>query len=260
VPRLLQDRQRHPARGTQVPPPLLRNPGEVLRLRQRVHAPELEQVLEVAEHDRGVDFRIASRRTDAGKHDLQLLAELRPEVARLRHRGNRHRGEVRHQLRVPGPDRLHHDRIGGADDGPPPRVFPEAEILRRHQLVAHHAARHDAEARRIAGVDHLLGRGGVEVRRRLRAQDQHPRATGRHRDGAPQLAARVDGPMRAGRHAQSAAHAGLVHNAHRLVVHGDRPGRADANARQAGDAGLRVDRIHSGRRTPVIRGSGSGPI
>ena len=56
VARLLQQRQRQPARGAQVPPPLLRHPLEHRRLRQHAHPADPEELLQVAEGDRRVEL------------------------------------------------------------------------------------------------------------------------------------------------------------------------------------------------------------
>ncbi len=56
VARLLQQRQRQPARRAQVPPPLLRHPLEEGRLRQHVHPADAEELVQVAEGDRRVEL------------------------------------------------------------------------------------------------------------------------------------------------------------------------------------------------------------
>ena len=83
VPRLLQQRQRHPARRAQVPPPLLRHPLEEGRLRQARHPPDPEELLQVAEGDRRVQLgtrRPADRspRTRPAARRRRALAGIAP--------------------------------------------------------------------------------------------------------------------------------------------------------------------------------------
>ena len=56
VARLLQQRQRQPARRAQVPPPLLRHPLEEGRLGQHVHPADPEELVQVAEGDGRVEI------------------------------------------------------------------------------------------------------------------------------------------------------------------------------------------------------------
>ena len=242
VPRLLQHRERQAARGAQVAAPLLRNPREEIGLREHRHAPELEDPLEVLEGDGGIELRRVPRSRDARVHDPKLLPLLRAQVPRLRHRRNRDRRQVRHQLGIIDPHRLDHHRIGGPDQGAPALVTPETQVLRRHQFVADDAAVHRAEPGRVAGVDHLLRRGRIKVRRRFRAQDENAIPPRRDRQRPADLPARVDGLMRARGQTLPARDARLIHDLDLAAIHRDRLSRADADAGQTGHAGFRIDR------------------
>ena len=87
--------------------------------------------------------------------------------------GERDRRQVGQQLGVLGPHRLHHHRVGGADEGAPRLLFPELKVFGGNEFVADDAPGDGPEAGLVAGVDQLLGRGRIEVRHRLRAEDEH---------------------------------------------------------------------------------------
>ena len=239
VARLLQQRQRQTAGGAQVPPPLLRHPLEEGRLVQHVHAPDPEDLVQVAEGDRRVELGTADRGTDAGVGDFEARPVLRSQISGLRHRRNRHRGQVGNQLGELEPDRVHHHRIGGADQGAPRLLFPELKIFRGNEFVANDAPGDGPEAGGVARVDHLLRRGRIEVRHRLRAQDQHAVALGGDGKSPPNLAVYLDGPVGTGRQTLAAADARIVVDLKQQRLfrrHRDGVGRTDANASQACDA------------------------
>ena len=169
---------------------------------------------------------------------------LRPQISRLRHRRERDRREVGEELGVLGPDRLHHHRIGRADEGAPGLLFPQLKVFCRNEFVADDAAGDGAEAGLVAGVDELLGSGGVEVGDRLRAQDQDAVALRGDGKSPPDLAVYLDRAVRTGRQTLPAPDARLVDHLQqqRLVArHRDRVGGADPYAREARDTELRVD-------------------
>ena len=136
VARLLQQRQRQPARRAQVPPPLLRHPLEPGRLRQHAHPADAEELVQIAERDGRVEIGTADRRADARARDLEPRPMLRSQISGLGHRRQRHRGQVGQQLGVLGPHRLHHHRVGGADQGAPGLLFPQLKIFRGNEFVA----------------------------------------------------------------------------------------------------------------------------
>ena len=131
VARLLQQFHRHAARGTQIPPMLTRNAGEVHRLSQRTHAPQPEQLLQVVEGQRRIQLGTAVGRAHAHVGDRHPGPQLRPQVPGFGQRGQRHRRQVRNQLRILSTNRLHHHRIGGADQGAPVFVPPQPQIFLR---------------------------------------------------------------------------------------------------------------------------------
>ena len=233
VPRLLEHGERQAARGAQVPAPLLGNPREEIRLPEYRHAPKLEDPLEVFEGDGGIELRGVPRRRDARVHDAKLLPVLRAKIPRLRHRRDRDRRQVRHQLGVIDAHRLDHHRIGGPDQRAPPLVTPQTQVLRRHEFIADDTAMHRAEPGRVAGVDHLLRRGREEMRRRFRTQDQDAIPARRDRQRPTDFPARVDGLMRAGGQTESARDAGLIHDLH-LRRRRPRPPRWGRRARRPG--------------------------
>ena len=186
----------------------------------------------------------ADRRTDARVRDLEPGAVLRPQISGLGHRRQRHRSQVGQQLGELAPHRLHHHRVGGADQGAPGLLFPQLKVFRGNEFVADDPPGDGPEAGLVAGVDELLGSGRVEVGHRLRAQDEHAVALRGDGKSPPDLAVYLDRAVGAGRQALAAADAGLVHDLQqqRLVPrHRDGIGGADADAGQARDTELGVD-------------------
>ena len=244
VARLLQQRQRQPAGRAQVPPPLLGHPLEVRGLRQHAHPADAEELVEIAVRDGRVEIGAGDRRADARERDLDPVPVLRSQISGLRHRRRGDRRQVGQELGVLGPHRLHHHRVGGADEGAPRLLFPQLKVFRRNEFVADDAAGDGPEPGLVAGVDQLLGRGRVEVGHRLGAEDEHPLAPGRDGKSPADLAVYVDRAVRAGREALPAADAGLVHHLQqqRLIPsHGNGIRRADPDARQTGDTALGID-------------------
>ena len=163
---------------------------------------------------------------------------LRPQISGLRHRRKGDRGQVGQELGVLGPHRLHHHRVGGADEGAPRLLFPQLKVFSRNELVADHAPGDGAEPGLVAGVDELLGTGRVEVRHRLGAQDQGAAALRGDGKSPPDLAVYLDRAVGTGRQAPPAPDARLVHHLQQQWLvprHRDRVGRAHAYAREARD-------------------------
>ena len=243
VPRLLQQLQREAARHAQVAAPLLRHPLEQRRLLRDVHSPDPEQLFQIGKGDRRIEIGSVDRGTDTGVRDALPRPVERPQVSRLRYGRHGDRREVGHELGVLGPHRVHHHRIGAADEGAPGLVGPDLKVFRGNEFVADDAAGDRAEARGIAGVDDLLGGGGVEVGRRLRTQDEKAIALGGDGESLADFAIYPDRAMGARRQTLPAANAGLVHDLQqqRIVArHRYRIGRADPHTREAGNALLCV--------------------
>ena len=244
VARLVQQRQRHPAGRAQVPPPLLGHPLEERRLGQHAHPADAEELVQIAEGDGRVEIETVDRR-DAGARDLEPAAVLlRSQISGLGDRWERDRGQVGQELGVLRPHRLHHDRVGRADQGAPGLLFPKFKIFRRNEFVADDPAGDGAEAGLVAGVDELFGRGRVEVGHRLRTQDQHAVAVGGDGESPPDFAVYLDRLMRTRRQALPAPDAGVVHHLQqqRLVPRdGDGIRRAHADTGQTRDTEFGVD-------------------
>ena len=257
---LLQQGQRQAARGAQVTPPLLRYPLEEDRLAQHVGAPDPEDLVQVAEGDGRVELVAAEGRTDARIHDLEPRAILCSQISGLGHRRHRHRSQIGNELGELEPDGVHHHRIGGPDEGPPWLLFPELKIFRGNEFVADDAPGYRPEAGRVAGVDDLLRRGRVEVRHRLRAQDEHPVALGGDGKSPPNLAVYLDRTVGTGLETLPAPDTGLILDLEQQrLIHRHRNGigGADAYTGQACNAKLGVDDKIQGRS---VRGRGSFAI
>ena len=179
LPGLLQQRQRQPAGRADVAPLLLRHPLEIARLPQHADPADAEQLVQIAERYGCVEVGAADRRTYARVRDLEPIPMLRPQISGLRHRRKGDRGQVGQELGVLGPDRLHHHRVGGADEGAPRLLFPQLKVFSGNEFVADDAPGDGAEPGLVAGVDELLGTGRVEVRHRLGAQDERAVALAR---------------------------------------------------------------------------------
>ena len=237
LPDLGQHREGHSSRRGEVAPALLGDPREDVGLTGHLHAEPAEELLEVGEGERRVD-QVAERRREAAVHHPHRSAVLRPEVAHLRLARRADRCQVRHQLGpVPG-DRLHHHRVGAPDQGAPGLVVPEVEVGHRDQLVADDAPRHHPESRRLTGVHHLLGLGGVEVRRRLRRQDQRPYPPGRDRGGPRQVPVSGDRAVGTSGDTLAAADTGVVFDPYERLFHRNGTDRTNAYAGEAADTGL----------------------
>jgi hypothetical protein len=168
---------------------------------------------------------------------------LRSQISRLRDRRKRDRSEVREELGELGPDRFHHHRIGGADEGAPRLLFPQLKVFCRNEFVADHPAGDQAEPGLVACVDELLGTGRVEMGDRLRAQDQDPVALGGDCKSPPDLAVYLDRAVRTGRETLPAPDTRFVNDLQqeRLVAgHSDGVGGAHAHTREARDTRFRV--------------------
>jgi hypothetical protein len=140
--------------------------------------------------------------------------------------------------------RLHHHRVGGADQGAPGLLGPELKVFRGNEFVADDAPGDGPEAGGVAAVDDLLGGGGIEVGDRLGTQDQDPVALGSDGKSPSDFAVYLDRQVGAGGETLPAADAGLIDNLEqeRLVHrHRDGVGRADANTSQAPDAELGIN-------------------
>ena len=227
-----------------MPPPLLGHPLEERGLRQHRDAADLEELLQVAEGDGGVEIGTVDRRTDAGVRDLEPIPMLCSQISRLGNRRNGDRREIGDELGVLAANRFHHHRIGRADEGAPGLLFPELKVFGSNEFVADDPAGDGPEAGGVAGVDELFGSGGVEVGDRLGAQDEDAFTLRGYRQGAPNLAIYLDRLVGTGGDALSAADAGVIDHLEeqRLVTrHRDRVGGADPNARQAGDTKFGVD-------------------
>jgi hypothetical protein len=246
--------QRQPARHRHVPPGLERNPGEGPRQCFRPHLPQCKELLQVTEGQHGVKFLDSTCRADAGVNDREGITVQTPQESSLRHARRGHRGQVRDQLGIVGGDRGDNYRISRADQRPPVGIFPEPEVCLGHQLIANNAAGNQPETGLIAGVDQLFRRGGVEVRHRLRRQDQRTIATLGDRQREVHRPGRRDGIVRAGRQAFPTTDAILLDDLHhaRLGRQRDGIGRADPDARQTGDAARVVD--VEVQRDPVEKG------
>ena len=253
LPRLFEQRQRQAAGRAQVPPPLLRHPLEKGGLREHRNASDLEELLQIAERDGRVEIGTVDRRTDAGERDLESGTMLRSQISGLRHRRDRHRREVRHELGILRPHRLHHDRIGRADQGTPWLVFPELKIFGCNEFVADYTAGHGPEPGSVAGIDELFGSGRVKMGDRFRTQNQDTFALRDNREGPPDLAIYLDRPMGTGRHALPAPDTRLIDHLEEqwlIARHRDSVGGADPYACQACDTELSVDdEIQCGRAT-----------
>ena len=231
------------------------HPLEERGLRQHRDAANLEELLQVAEGDGGVEIGTVDRRTDARVRDLEPIPVLCSQISRLGHRRNGDRREIGDELGILAADRFHDHRIGRADQGAPGLLFPQLKVFCGNEFVADDPASDGTEAGGVAGVDELFGSGGIEVRDRLGAQNEDAFALGRDRQGASNLAIYLDRPVGTGGDALAAADAGVIDHLEqqRLVArHRDRIGGADPHARQAGDAKLGVD--DEVQADPAVRG------
>ncbi len=255
LPRLLEQRERQPARSAQVPPPLLRHPLEERGLRQHRDAANLEELLQVAEGDGRVEIGTVDRRTGARVHDLEPIPVLCSQVSRLGNRRNGDRRQVGDELGVSAADRFHDHRIGRADQSAPGLLFPQLKVFCGNEFVADDPASDGTEAGGVAGVDELFGSGGIEMRHRFGAQNEDAFPLGRDRQGASNLAIYLDRPVGTGGDALTATDAGVIDHLkeQRLVPrHRDRIGGADSYARQAGDTKFGVD--DEIQADPAVRG------
>ena len=244
---LLQQGHRQPARHTEMAPALLRHPSKHQGLGVERYPPGPKQFVQVAEGDGRVDLRRPDRGGEPRVHHLEPVRVSRPEIAGLGHRGRRHRRQIGDQLGILGPHRLDHHRVGRPDHGAPGLLPPQPEILRGHQLVPNHPARHHPEPGRITGVDHLLRGGRIEMGRALGVDNDRPGTLGRNRHGLAQLAADVDRVVGTLGNTEAAVNTDLLHdpNPRRVRCHGDCIRRAHPHARQAGDAAIVVnDEFH----------------
>ena len=167
------------------------------------------------------------------------------QVASLRRDRRCDGRQVRDQLRILGPDRLHDHRARRANHAAPAFVRPQRQVLLGHQLVAQHAAVHGAESRGVARVHHLLRRGRVKEHRALDRQDQRGAPRQRQLVRAGHVARRPDCIVRARRQAQPAARARLVHDSDLVAFNGDGVGGAHSDARHARHAQSRIDpKVH----------------
>src|SRR2546429_178524 len=116
--------RRPPARRAQVPPPLLGHPGEIGRLTLDLHATAPEQVRQLFERDGGVHIPAALGETHSRVHKRRVRPVQPLQVAGLRRDRRRNRRQVRDQLRVLRPDRLHDHRTRRANHAPPAFVRP----------------------------------------------------------------------------------------------------------------------------------------
>jgi hypothetical protein len=115
---------------------------------------------------------------------------------------------------------------------------PQPKIFCRNEFVSYDPAMHGAESCNVARIHHLFGRGREEVRGRLRAQDQNPVPARRNRKRTTDLAAHVDGIVRAGGDAPAAPDARLVHHLHDGAGNRNGVGRADPHTSEATDAAI----------------------
>jgi hypothetical protein len=179
----------------------------------------------------------------------------RAQIPRLRDRWYRDRRQIGDQLRILRPDGIDHHRIGRPDQRAPALFFPEPEIFSGDQLVPDNPTGHGPEAGGIACVDELLWGRRVEVRRRLRTQDEDPVTLAGNAERPAELARHRDGVVRTHGKALTAADARLVHDLNeRLELRADHRnciGGADAHASQTRHAAVRVDREIHARELPT---------
>ena len=114
-------------------------------------------------------------------------------------------------------------------------------VLGRHQLVAQHPAMHRAETRLVGRVHHLLRHEREEMHAGFDRENQGGVAPGGARQGLLQIARRLDRVVGAGRDADAAADARLVHDPHTGPVHRHRLDGTNPCAGETADALLRND-------------------
>jgi hypothetical protein len=139
---------------------------------------------------------------------------------------------------------LHHHRVGGADQGAPRLFFPELKVFGGNEFVADDAPGHRAEPGLVAGVDHLLRGGRIEVGDRLGAENEDAVAAGRDGKSPSDFAVYLDCVVGTCGEALPAADAAFVFDfdQHRLIHrHRDGVGGADADTSQARDTELGIN-------------------
>ena len=241
---LLQQRQRQAPGCAQVPSPLLRDPLEEDRLTEDVYPANPEDLVQVAEGDRGVQLGGADWGTDACVGNVEASPVLGPEIAGLRHRRKSDRSQVGQQLGELVAHRLYHHRIGGTNQGAPRLLIPELKVLSRNEFIPDDTAGNGPESDLVAGVDDLFGSGRIEVGDRLGAEDQNPVSCRGDGKSPPDLAVYLDSAVGTDSQALTGADARLIvdDRQQRLIHrHRDGVGGAYADAGQARDAELGVN-------------------
>jgi hypothetical protein len=173
----------------------LRHPLEEDRLAQDVGAADAEDLVQVAERDRRIELGAGDWGTDPRVGNLEARAILSPQITGFRHRGQGDRREIGHQLGELVAHRLHHHRIGGADQGAPRLLLPQLKVFCGNQFIADDAPGDRPESGGVTGVDDLLGSGGVKVGDRLGTEDENPVAGRGDGKSPPDFAFYLDGVM-----------------------------------------------------------------